>query len=79
MKVAKKKNISKTDKLKLNAKDIGVRALKTFVQTLIGSLAVVAVATSWESQKVALIGALASSVAAGLSVIQNALLAVVDK
>lgn len=77
--VAKKKNISKADKLKLNAKDIGVRALKTFVQTLIGSLAVVAVATSWEAQKVALIGALASSVAASLSVIQNALLAVVDK
>lgn len=74
-----KKILSKRDKLKLNAKDIGVRALKTFVQTLIASAGIVVAATSLEEQKVALVSVLASATAAALSVIQNALLAVVDK
>lgn len=75
----KKKIISKRDKLKLNAKDIGARALKTFLQTLLASAGTVFAATSLEGQKAALVVALASAGAAGLSVIQNALLAVSDK
>ena len=74
-----KKVISKTDKLKLNAKDIGVRAGKTFLQTLIGSIGVVVTATSLEDQKVALVSILVSAAAAALSVIQNSVLAVRDK
>lgn len=77
--MVKKKVISKRDKLKLNAKDIGVRAVKTFVQTLIASAGIVITATSLEDQKVALVSVLASATAAALSVVQNALLAVLDR
>jgi|JI102314A2RNA_FD_contig_71_421701_length_972_multi_1_in_0_out_0_2 hypothetical protein len=74
--MVKKKVISKRDKLKLNAKDIGVRAVKTFVQTLIASAGIVITATSLEDQKVALVSVLASATAAALSVIQNSILAI---
>jgi len=74
--MVKKKVISKRDKLKLNAKDIGVRAVKTFVQTLIASAGIVITATSLEEQKVALVSVLASATAAALSVIQNSILAI---
>ena len=77
--VAKKKNISKTDKLKLNAKDIGVRAAKTFLQTFLASAGTILTLTSKEEQQAALIALVASSGAAALSVIQNGLLAVADK
>ncbi len=77
--MVKKKVISKRDKLKLKAKDIGVRAVKTFVQTLIASAGIVIAATSLEDQKVALVSVLASATAAALSVVQNALLAVLDR
>lgn len=76
---AKKKPITRKDKLKVNAKDIGVRALKTFTQSLIASIGVVVAATSLEAQKVALVSVLASAFASALSVTQNALLAVLDK
>lgn len=74
--MVKKKVISKRDKLKLKAKDIGVRAVKTFVQTLIASAGIVITATSLEEQKVALVSVLASATAAALSVIQNSILAI---
>ena len=77
--MAKKKIITKKDKLKLNAKDIGVRALKTFIQTLLASAGTVVVATDFETQKQALLVAVVSAGAAAISVVQNALLAVVDK
>ena len=77
--MAKKKIITKKDKLKLNAKDIGVRALKTFIQTLLASAGTVVVATDFETQKQALLVAVVSAGAAAISVVQNALLVVVDK
>ena len=77
--MAKKKIITKKDKLKLNAKDIGVRALKTFIQTLLASAGTVIVATDFETQKQALLVAVVSAGAAAISVVQNALSAVVDK
>ena len=77
--MAKKKIITKKDKLKLNAKDIGVRALKTFLQTLLASAGTVVVATDFETQKQALLVAVVSAGAAAISVVQNALLVVVDK
>ena len=77
--MAKKKSITKKDKLKLNAKDIGVRALKTFIQTLLASAGTVIVATDFETQKQALLVAVVSAGAAAISVVQNALSAVVDK
>lgn len=79
MATKKTKVITKRDNLKLNAKDIGVRALKTFVQTFIASLGVVFGATNLEDQKAAFVVVLASSGASALSVVQNALLAVRDK
>ena len=77
--MAKAKVITKKDKLKLNAKDIGVRALKTFIQTLLASAGTVVVATDFETQKQALLVAVVSAGAAAISVVQNALLVVVDK
>lgn len=77
--VAKKKIISKRDKLKLNAKDIGVRAAKTFLQTFLASAGTVLALTSKEEQQAALIALVASSGASAISVVQNALLAVSDK
>ena len=77
--MAKKKSITKKDKLKLNAKDIGVRAFKTFIQTLLASAGTVIVATDFETQKQALLVAVVSAGAAAISVVQNALSAVVDK
>ena len=77
--VAKKKNITKRDKLKLNAKDIGVRAAKTFLQTFLASAGTILTLTSKEEQQAALIALVASSGASALSIVQNALLAVADK
>lgn len=73
-----KKAITKKDKLKLNAKDIGIRAAKTFLQTAIASIGIVLTATSLEDTKIAAVSVLTSSAAAAISVIQNAILAIRD-
>lgn len=71
-----KKVLSKKQKLKGAARDIVIRAAKTFLQTLIASAGIVITATSLEDQKVAIVSVLASASAAALSVIQNSILAI---
>ena len=50
-----KKIISKRQKLRLNAKDIAVRAAKTFLQTFLASAGTILTLTSKEEQQAALI------------------------
>lgn len=74
-----KKIISKRQKLRLNAKDIAVRAAKTFLQTFLASAGTILTLTSKEEQQAALIALVASSGASALSIVQNGLLAIADK
>lgn len=77
--VKAKKPLTKKDKLKLSAKDIGARALKTFVQAFIGGSAVLAAATSEDELRVALISLVGSAASAAISVVWNSVLVVRDK
>ncbi len=59
---------------KINFKDIGIRALKTFIQGFLGALAVTLPASDFSDMSVLkslLIGALASGISAVMNLIAN--------
>lgn len=76
--VKKIKELTAKDKLLLNAKDIGARALKTFVQAFVGSGAILASATSYDELRVAVIAVTGSALSATVSVVWNSILAIKD-
>lgn len=73
------KIITKRDKLKLNYKDISVRALKTFAQAFVGGGAILASATDLATLKSALVAVAGSAISATVSAVWNSILVVRDR